>query len=357
MFTPERIAIEKLGRRSGFGTTNRSPREGVAMSALIHPKTITADGLSIRYAEGGQDGPDALLMSPWPERVYAFEPAWPHLAAAAHLIAIDPPGFGGSDYRKTLMNSKAMGCFILKVADALGLHNPHIVGPDIGTSSVLFAAAADQDRFRSIVVGSGGAAGPLDVTGGLKEGIEATDLEPHRPMGGRKIVEIALRTIAGYTPSDEIREDYLSCYEGDRFADTIPYAQSYREYLPELAKLLSGIQTPVRIEAGADDQVVPGSNAEFLHERLPNAQVDLIAGAGHFCWEEKPAEYAALLTSWWDRANAASKGYINQRENREREHGDHGHPDGQGAGRIREDRHDTRPSRARRHRRLATAPA
>ena len=98
-----------------------------------------------------------------------------------------------------------------------------------------------------------------------------------------------------------------SCYEGDRFADTIPYAQSYREYLPELAKLLPGIQTPVRIVAGADDQVVPGSNAEFLQERLPNAQVDLIAGAGHFCWEEKPAEYATLLTSWWDRANAASK--------------------------------------------------
>ena len=61
-----------------------------------------------------------------------------------------------------------------------------------------------------------------------------------------------LGTIAGYTPSDEIREDYMSCYEGDRFADTIPYAQSYREYLPELAKLLSGIEIPVRIVAGAD---------------------------------------------------------------------------------------------------------
>jgi hypothetical protein len=53
----------------------------------------------------------------------------------------------------------------------------------------------------------------------------------------------------------EIREDYMSGYEGDRLADTIPYAQSYREYLPELAKLLPGIQTPVRIVAGADDQV------------------------------------------------------------------------------------------------------
>ena len=162
------------------------------MSALIHPKTITVDGLSVRYAEGGQDGPDAILMSPWPESVYAFEPAWPHLAAAAHIVAIDPPGFGGSDYRQTLMNPKAMGHFILKVADALGLDNPHIVGPDIGTSSVLFAAAADQDRFRSIVVGSGGAAVPLDVTGVLKEWIEAPDLEPYRQIGGRRIVEIAL---------------------------------------------------------------------------------------------------------------------------------------------------------------------
>jgi pimeloyl-ACP methyl ester carboxylesterase len=277
------------------------------MTTLFQPKTIQVDGLSVRYAEDGQDGPDAILMSPWPESIYAFEPAWPHLAVASHLVAIDPPGFGGSDYRQSLMNPKAMGQFILKLADALGLDSPHIVGPDIGTSSVLFAAAADPDRFRSIVIGSGGAAVPLDVTGVLKEWIEAPNLEPYRRIGGRKIVEIVLGTIAGYTPSDKIREDYMSCYEGDRFADTIPYAQSYREYLPELAKLLPRIETPVRIVAGADDPVVPRSNAEFLHERLPNARVDLIAGAGHFCWEEKPAEYAALITNWWYRANAASK--------------------------------------------------
>src|SRR5262249_5748961 len=123
------------------------------MSALIHPKTIT--GLSVRYAEAAQAGPTPILLTPCPETEYASEPAWPHLAAAAHIVAIDPPGFGGSDYRQTLMNPKAMGHFILNVADALGLDNPHIVGPDIGTSSVLFAAAADQDRFRSIVVGSG----------------------------------------------------------------------------------------------------------------------------------------------------------------------------------------------------------
>jgi pimeloyl-ACP methyl ester carboxylesterase len=75
----------------------------------------------------------------------------------------------------------------------------------------------------------------------------------------------------------------------------IAYAQSYREQLPVLADLLPHIDVPVRIVAGANDQVVPPVNAEFLHQRLPNSRVDLIADAGHFCWEERPAEYAAGL--------------------------------------------------------------
>lgn len=269
------------------------------MSALIRPRFTTVDGLSIRYAESGPGRQDAILLSPWPESVYAFERTWAELADHAHLVAVDPPGFGDSEYREALMNPKAMGDFIVRIADAFGFENPHIVAPDIGTSSSLFAAAAAPGRFRSLVVGTGAAAVPLQVTGVLKEWVESTDLEPYRQIGGRKIVEIALGTIVGYTPSEEIREDYMSCYEGDRFARTVPYAQSYLDYLPQLADLLANISTPVRVVQGSDDQVVPAVNAEFLAGRIPHARVDLIAGAGHFCWEEKPDEYASLVTGWW----------------------------------------------------------
>jgi pimeloyl-ACP methyl ester carboxylesterase len=62
------------------------------------------------------------------------------------------------------MNPRAMGDFIIRIADHFGLENPHIVGPDIGTSSALFAAGAQPGRFRSLVVGSGGAAVPLQLT-------------------------------------------------------------------------------------------------------------------------------------------------------------------------------------------------
>jgi pimeloyl-ACP methyl ester carboxylesterase len=274
------------------------------MSQLIRPEFTTIDGLSIRFAEGGNGGPDAILLSPWPESVFAFEQVWPQLAANTHLIAVDPPGFGGSERRDELMNPRAMGDFIVRLADAFGLDHPHVVAPDIGTSSTLFAASAHPGRFRSLVVGSGGAAVPLTLTGVLKDWVETTDLEPYRQLGGRQIVEIALSTIDGYTPSDEIREDYLVCYDGDRFADTIPYVQAYREQLPLLGKLLPDIQTPVRIVQGANDQVVPPINAEYLNDRLPRSRVDFIAGAGHFCWEERPDEYASLVTQWWDETAA-----------------------------------------------------
>jgi pimeloyl-ACP methyl ester carboxylesterase len=83
-------------------------------------------------------------------------------------------------------------------------------------------------------------------------------------------------------------------------------AQSYREKLPLLADLLPDIQAPVRIVAGTHDQVAPPVNAVFLHERLPHSRVDFIPGAGHFCWEEKPDEYASLVTGWWHETSSSA---------------------------------------------------
>jgi pimeloyl-ACP methyl ester carboxylesterase len=273
------------------------------MTTQIHPHRVTIDGLSIRFAEGGTGSRQALLLSPWPESIFAFEQAWPQLADAARLVAVDLPGFGGSDRSEALMNPKAMGDFVIRVADVLGLDRPHVVAPDIGTSATLFAAAARPDRFSSLVIGTGGAAVPITLGSPLKDWVEATDLEPYRQIGGRAIVEIALDTIAGYTPSAGIRDDYIASYDGEKFAESIAYVQAYPEQLPVLGKLLPSIQTPVRIIQGSEDRVVPAVNATYLGDRLPDSKVDFIEGAGHFVWEERPADYAALVIDWWNRAS------------------------------------------------------
>jgi pimeloyl-ACP methyl ester carboxylesterase len=265
----------------------------------IQTRFRTIDGLSIRFAESADREDHALLLSPWPESLFAFEPTWLRLSEHAHLVAIDLPGFGHSQRREALLSPRAMGEFLIRVADSFGLESPHVVGPDVGTVAALFAAAVNPGRLRSLVVGSGGAAFPLQLGAVLEDLVQAADLEEYRSADPRQIVGGALTGIERYVLPDHVREDYLSSYDGDRFVESTRYVRTYPTELAALTDLLPDIQTPVQIIAGARDPLVPPVNAEFLHERLPNSKLDIV-DAGHFTWEDAADEYAALVTSWWN---------------------------------------------------------
>lgn len=268
------------------------------LNASIQMQFRVIDGLSVRYAESDDRSDTALLLSPWPESLLAFEPTWPRLAEHARLVAVDLPGFGHSQRRDALLSPQAMGDFIIRIADAFGLENPHVVGPDIGTAATLFAAARHPGRLRSLVVGSGGTAVPLQLGSLLKEWVEAPDLDRFRKADPRQIVAGALSGIERYVLPDPVREDYLSSYEGDRFVESMRYVRTYPAELPALRDLLTRVLTPVQIIAGGRDRAVPPVNAEFLHERLPHSKLDIV-DAGHFTWEDGADQYAALVTTWW----------------------------------------------------------
>ena len=119
----------------------------------------------------------------------------------------------------------------------------------------------------SLVVGTGGAAVPLQLGDPLREWVFAADLEPYRRIGGRTIVERVIQTLERYTVTDAAREDYLASFEGDRFAESIRYVQSY----------------PIELEA---------------LQVLPHSELHLI-DFGHFIWEDAADEYAAAVSAWW----------------------------------------------------------
>jgi pimeloyl-ACP methyl ester carboxylesterase len=265
----------------------------------IEPQFRTIDGLEVRYADGGGDGCEAaLLLSPWPESLYAFDQMWGRLAQQAHVVAVDLPGFGHSERRDSLLAPRAMGEFVIRLADEFGLEHPHAVGPDIGTGALLFAAADHPGRLRSLVVGSGGASFPLELGGILNDWVVAPDVEGYRAVDPRQIVSGALSGIERHDLPASVREDYLSGYDGDRFVESMRYVRAYPEELPVLSELLSEIQTPVAIIGGLWDWAVPPSNHRFLDQRLPHSTLELL-DAGHFTWEDAAGQYADIVTRWW----------------------------------------------------------
>ena len=266
------------------------------MPATMTPQVRfrSVDGVRIRYADsGGSRESVILLTSPWPESVYAFAPMWDTLSGHARLFAVDLPGFGASERREDLLSPRAMGEFLAQLIAEADLGRAHIVAPDVGTSAALFAAAAHPERLASVVVGSGGTAVPIQLGEPLASWVLDPDLDKYRRMDARAIVGATLGTIAGGVP-DDIRADYLACYDGDRFAESMRYARRYPEELPVLAGLLPRIAVPVTIINGRHDRVVPLANAEFLDERLPTSRL-VVIDAGHFVWEEAPAEYASAV--------------------------------------------------------------
>jgi len=251
-------------------------------------------GVRIRYADsGGSQEPAVVLTSPWPESIYAFTPMWDPLSEHARLFAVDLPGFGASERREDLLSPRAMGEFLAQLIAEADLGAPHIVAPDVGTAAALFAAAAHPERIASVIVGTGGAAVPIQLGEPLASWVLDPDLDKYRRMDPRMIVKTAMDTIAGGIP-DDIRADYLACYDGDRFAESMRYVRAYPEELPVLAGLLPQITVPVTIINGRHDRVVPLANAEFLDQRLPTSRL-VIIDAGHFVWEEAPANYASAI--------------------------------------------------------------
>jgi pimeloyl-ACP methyl ester carboxylesterase len=266
----------------------------------MEPAIRKADGVQIRFAEAGQGGTEmVLLTSPWPESLFAFREIWDRLAERFHLVAIDLPGFGRSEGRADLFSPPTMGEFLLRLVKEWDLGPGHFVAPDVGTSAALWAAVSAPDLVRSLAIGGGATAVPLQVSGTLKDIIEAPDMEGYRQIDSKDILGPVYDAIPGATPPPDVKDDYLESYAGDRFVESTRYVRSYPAELPKLAQKLRAIQTPVQIVCGRDDPLVPTPNQEFLHARLPNNRMDLLP-AGHFAWEEVPDLFAEVLINWLD---------------------------------------------------------
>jgi pimeloyl-ACP methyl ester carboxylesterase len=282
-----------------LGTVSADTGNAITVdSSPIITERATVDGVVIRYARATHSsGVAVLLTSPWPESLFAYLPIWELLSRDFSLLAIDLPGFGQSEGRADLMSPRAMGQFVVRVADHFGLDRPHVIAPDVGTPTMLFAASDHPERFRSLVVGAGASTFPLQVADILKDIIDAPTLAPYQALDPAVVVGNATARIRNYVVPGFVRDDYVTSYAGARFVESMAFVRRYVAELPLLADRLERIATPVQIIAGRRDPEVLILDAELLHQRLPNSKLAVL-DCGHAAWEEASNEYAHVASAW-----------------------------------------------------------
>ncbi len=256
------------------------------------------DGVRVRFADTKADSDvTVLLLAPWPETLWAFRRIWDRVSAVGRVVAIDMPGFGHSDGRPELIAPDASGAFLAGLIDEWGLGAPHVVGPDVGTAAALFLAAKAPERVTSLTIGGGAVRFPIEAGGALKDIIEAPSLDVVRGLDARTNIGYAVEPGAASDSEPEVHEDYVSAYDLGRFAESARFVRHYPEQNPVLRDLLPTITTPTQIVAGRDDDLVPWSNNQYLHDLLPNSEIHPL-DAGHFAWEQAAEEYGRLVVDW-----------------------------------------------------------
>ena len=142
----------------------------------------------------------------------------------------------------TSSSPKRMGGFIARAIDEFGLTSVHVVGLDVGSPSVLFAALARPDLFRSLIVGAGACTFPLVTEGALQSMIEAPALPP---LNTAEVVGGFLASIRGYRGT-RIRPRRLSRLLRGQPPDAIGGTRSRLPTRPGGARAAPGLERASR---------------------------------------------------------------------------------------------------------------
>lgn len=259
------------------------------------------------------EGEPAVLVHGGNSAAALMEPLLGDVAAGFRVYAPDRPGCGLTDpfdYRGTDLRAHGVA-FIASLLDTLGLDRVPLVGNSMGGYWCLAFALAHPERVSRMVLlgepaGSARRIGPgfqVLATPGLSALLYATKLKPsaatvRASYTGRLVADVSrvprqhldLALAAATMPG--ARRAWLTMVRAAtrRFGPS-PLTYALR---PELV----GLAVPTLFVWGEEDRLGPPELGHEMAALMPDARVQVVPGAGHLPWLDRPAQVADLVTGF-----------------------------------------------------------
>ena len=269
---------------------------------------VRVDGLNTHYVEEGQ-GPAVLLFhgASLGSCTDAYTPIMEPLASHGfRAIAFDQPGFGLSDVPADHTVAYRRG-FILKLMDALGLQQAHLLGHSQAGGMVVSTAFAHPERVASVIVlGSGNLLPPLPEGGG-RAGGEAAVTE-WTLDDTRAVLEDNLYHRELITPQVLEERHQMALRNLDAFRARQQAVEPPAEAGPPLWQRMVDLPVPLLMIYGAQDRGAAAQRAALMRERYPQIELHLIEGARHLVQWDAPQELVAIVTRFLKAQTPAAAG-------------------------------------------------
>jgi 3-oxoadipate enol-lactonase len=255
------------------------------------PRIITSLGISIGYVEAGVGSALPLVFL---HGVGSDKSVWhPQLECFSHVrraIAFDYPGYGDSDCAPDGTTRDDYASAIISGMHELGVDRAHICGLSLGGVVAIAMHHAAPGRCASLILADSFAvhpegraiyersvAGSRDLPAMAEARVDMLLAQPADPQVRREVVETMARIdSAAYRIGAEA---VWLANQRDRAQD---------------------IKVPTLVLCGGRDLITPVDLSNELVDLIPNARMQVIAGAGHLTNLEKPDEFNRLVGDFLD---------------------------------------------------------
>jgi 3-oxoadipate enol-lactonase len=231
-----------------------------------------------------------------------FEPVLELYGGRFDCITYDNRGSGrsGAPLRPTSMAELAADAAGL--LREIGVESAHVCGLSMGGMIAQELAIRFPERVRGLVLGGTTPGGPRAARPTLRELSALGGAAAGGWRDGRR------SWLGDWLFSERFRREQperarelLRHFGRHRATPQGVWAHWWASVYHDTLSRLHCIQAPTLVMHGEQDAMAPISNARLLAERIPDAELCIVPGAGHAYMPERPEESFDALTSWLDR--------------------------------------------------------
>lgn len=291
------VALQLYDRRQG-------PTGAWLRGAGLEERFSEVGGLRLRYVRAGQGTP-VLLLHGFASSIYTWRHVLPALARRHDVVALDLPGFGGSQVPAQL-SPELLASAVRGLVAQLGLRQPALVGHSMGGAvAALLASEAELQASRLALFDAATFAMAAEERPRLVRLVgrpwvaALLELLPVRRLAvwaGLREVFYDDRLVTG-----EVLDEYAApLRRPGSTAALVALLNSGQATAALLPDRLAAVRVPVLVVWGREDAWIPLAHAERHVLAVPGARVAVLERCGHMPQEEQPAETVRLLSEFLD---------------------------------------------------------
>lgn len=252
---------------------------------------IQVDGLSVHYKESGTGERVVVILQGWLAPCEVYDSIAALLSSHYRVIQLDVPGLGASDEPRDPWDLNAYADFFLRFMDALGIGSATLIGHSWGGRVIIKLAARETLPFtiERIVL--------VDGAGIPRKRTPAEERRIRRYKVMKRVVELPL--IAKSFP--DLIEAWRDAQGSADYRASSPTmrATMVMSINEDLTPLLERVAPEVLLVWGADDEDTPLSDGQLMEQKMPNASLAVIEGAGHFSFLDQPVVFAGIMRAYF----------------------------------------------------------